>query len=566
MPGLFDMALFAAWLPHLVLAISHDRAAQVHADGSNSWPWAARSEPSPLLRHQAVPDDASQQLAASGRHHHHHYHRAAVLAAASGKVRAPDAVASTTGTTTHRAIANEIFYSPNETSDANIQAIMDMTITGGDEHEGWPWESEEAKLREAAKHLTTSAPGAAGVIISSLFGEPGDTGVRGDVGPRGFAGPPGPPGPAGRGPSGGEGPKGPHGPRGPHGPAGLQGFPGPEGPVGDAPVEVYTWKKILATYDNVLENMETTVGRKNRAVNKDLGLMHQQAALFHARHSGIRNGAMRLHGYLLNSFSKVAASLSQAARLDRTVETMSKPTPRQALKDAEMLLPVVQAQEHMIERSEMAASHGWAKRSVDKEKHKLEEEKRKKQEEEQMQEMMKQQEMMFQQMAAAMPMMGAWNSGGWNEFEGWDGYDGPGPCPGGPGMGMGGMGSMGSMGGMGGMGGMGPAGGSMASAGTAGSAPSAPCPPSAPSRPPGVRPSVVPPRNELRPSGPNLPRTRVNAESYHGTVLEWRGKFGWIEPFPAIEHPLAQKHGGKVYVSVGDVKKGSSLEAGQLVK
>ena len=48
-----------------------------------------------------------------------------------------------------------------------------------------------------------------------------------------------------------------------------------------------------ATYDNVLENMETTVGRrgwrfqvlvsallcrKNRAVNKDLGLMHQQAA------------------------------------------------------------------------------------------------------------------------------------------------------------------------------------------------------------------------------------------------------------------------------------------------
>ena len=25
-----------------MLAISHDRAAQVHADGSNSWPWAAR--------------------------------------------------------------------------------------------------------------------------------------------------------------------------------------------------------------------------------------------------------------------------------------------------------------------------------------------------------------------------------------------------------------------------------------------------------------------------------------------------------------------------------------------
>ena len=46
------------------------------------------------------------------------------------------------------------------------------------------------------------------------------------------------------------------------------------------------------------------------------------------------------------------------------------------------------------------------------------------------------------------------------------------------------------------------------------------------------------------------------------TVLEFKGQFGWIdarnglrkgpnglfeEPFPAIEHPLATKHKGKIY-------------------
>mmetsp|Transcript_66553 Transcript_66553/g.109569 ORF Transcript_66553/g.109569 Transcript_66553/m.109569 type:complete len:156 (+) Transcript_66553:84-551(+) len=85
---------------------------------------------------------------------------------------------------------------------------------------------------------------------------------------------------------------------------------------------------------------------------------------------------------------------------------------------------------------------GWAKRSIDKEKHKQEVEKRKKEEEDHMHEMMKQQQMMFQQMVATMPMgsMSSWMGSDWDGYgyDGWDGYGYDEGC-GGPG-----SGSMGS--------------------------------------------------------------------------------------------------------------------------
>ncbi|CAE8624416.1 unnamed protein product [Polarella glacialis] len=75
------------------------------------------------------------------------------------------------------------------------------------------------------------------------------------------------------------------------------------------------------------------------------------------------------------------------------------------------------------------------------------------------------------------------------------------------------------------------------------------------------------------PTGPNLQRTRPSSETYYGTVQDWKGKFGWIEPFPAIEHPLAGKHGGKVYVAAQDVLSGPTggimgggLTDGQMVQ
>mmetsp|Transcript_53268 Transcript_53268/g.147584 ORF Transcript_53268/g.147584 Transcript_53268/m.147584 type:complete len:206 (-) Transcript_53268:219-836(-) len=91
-----------------------------------------------------------------------------------------------------------------------------------------------------------------------------------------------------------------------------------------------------------------------------------------------------------------------------------------------------------------------------------------------------------------------------------------------------------------------------------------------------VRPlgAVVPPtRPPMRdmPSGPNLPRTRSDSETRLGTVLEWRGKFGWIQPLEPIEHPLAHKHGGRVYVAKQDILSnsgimGAGLTPGQTVQ
>jgi len=58
------------------------------------------------------------------------------------------------------------------------------------------------------------------------------------------------------------------------------------------------------------------------------------------------------------------------------------------------------------------------------------------------------------------------------------------------------------------------------------------------------------------PSGPNLPRTRITDAPVTGEVLEWKGKYGWIQPTVPIEHELAAKREGKVYVSMSDLVGG----------
>mmetsp|Transcript_63354 Transcript_63354/g.169208 ORF Transcript_63354/g.169208 Transcript_63354/m.169208 type:complete len:472 (-) Transcript_63354:124-1539(-) len=50
-------------------------------------------------------------------------------------------------------------------------------------------------------------------------------------------------------------------------------------------------------------------------------------------------------------------------------------------------------------------------------------------------------------------------------------------------------------------------------------------------------------------------RTPLGPERYQGTILDWKGKFGWIQPTSTISHPLANKRGGKVYLSVADVEE-----------
>lgn len=63
-----------------------------------------------------------------------------------------------------------------------------------------------------------------------------------------------------------------------------------------------------------------------------------------------------------------------------------------------------------------------------------------------------------------------------------------------------------------------------------------------------------------------LPRETISEAPITGTVLEWKGKFGWIEPLEALDHPKAQKHGGKIFVSVDDIGDLEELAPGATVE
>lgn len=39
-----------------------------------------------------------------------------------------------------------------------------------------------------------------------------------------------------------------------------------------------------------------------------------------------------------------------------------------------------------------------------------------------------------------------------------------------------------------------------------------------------------------------------------GKIVSWRGSFGWIQPTAPLNHPEAQRRGGKVYLSVSDAE------------
>jgi len=65
-------------------------------------------------------------------------------------------------------------------------------------------------------------------------------------------------------------------------------------------------------------------------------------------------------------------------------------------------------------------------------------------------------------------------------------------------------------------------------------------------------------RKGERRKGHKLPRTRISEAPMVGEVVEWMGKFGWVQPDEPIDHPLAQKHGGRLFVSVLDIQDGAT--------
>jgi len=66
--------------------------------------------------------------------------------------------------------------------------------------------------------------------------------------------------------------------------------------------------------------------------------------------------------------------------------------------------------------------------------------------------------------------------------------------------------------------------------------------------------------------GHNLPRTRLSAEKFTGTVLAWKGKYGWIQPGEEIEHEKAKLHNGSLFVGMNDIEGASALQVGATVE
>jgi len=65
-------------------------------------------------------------------------------------------------------------------------------------------------------------------------------------------------------------------------------------------------------------------------------------------------------------------------------------------------------------------------------------------------------------------------------------------------------------------------------------------------------------KSKSKGKGHTLDRMRISEDPVTGVTVEWRGKFGWIEPHVPIEHPKAERHGGRIFVSVADLAMGSA--------
>jgi len=70
----------------------------------------------------------------------------------------------------------------------------------------------------------------------------------------------------------------------------------------------------------------------------------------------------------------------------------------------------------------------------------------------------------------------------------------------------------------------------------------------------------------MKQGGASMLREAVTEDFVTGTVLEWKGKFGWIQPDVPIEHEYAKYRDGKIWVSMKDLAGVEELTEGQRVK
>jgi len=64
----------------------------------------------------------------------------------------------------------------------------------------------------------------------------------------------------------------------------------------------------------------------------------------------------------------------------------------------------------------------------------------------------------------------------------------------------------------------------------------------------------------------SLERERLTVVPTTGEVIEWKRTFGWIRPHDDMDHEMAGKRDGKIYVHKKDLVGGTELQPGQLVQ
>lgn len=70
----------------------------------------------------------------------------------------------------------------------------------------------------------------------------------------------------------------------------------------------------------------------------------------------------------------------------------------------------------------------------------------------------------------------------------------------------------------------------------------------------------------LQEGGEVMFREQVTSDFVTGTVLEWKGKFGWIKPDAPVDHEFSTWRDGKVWVSLKDLSGLEELSEGQRVR
>ncbi|CAK9042399.1 unnamed protein product [Durusdinium trenchii] len=73
-------------------------------------------------------------------------------------------------------------------------------------------------------------------------------------------------------------------------------------------------------------------------------------------------------------------------------------------------------------------------------------------------------------------------------------------------------------------------------------------------------------KNFLQNGGTAMFREAVTTDFVTGSVIEWKGKFGWIKPDSPIDHEWAKYRDGKIWVSKQDLSGLEELSEGQRVQ